>query len=88
MPDPLLRRALLSVVAFLTISVVLHGCASLHPASYTSPVPEDVHRESRAVAVVSTVAATDNSVPRLDVPIGQGKEAATGAAAGAGAGLR
>ena len=87
MPDPLLRRALLSVAAFLAISVMFHGCATLHPASYTSPAPEDVRRAARTVAVVSTVAATDNTVPHLDVQIGKGKEAATGGATGAGAGF-
>jgi hypothetical protein len=68
--------------------MVLQGCATrLDRTSYTSPVPEDVRRSTRTVAVVSNVVATDVTAPRLDVPIGQGKGAATGAATGAGVGL-
>ena len=87
MPDPLPHRAILSVAVTLLLSIPLQGCATLHPASYSSPVPEDVRRGARTVSVVSTVAATDNSVPRLDVRIGKRKGAATGAAAGAGTGF-
>ena len=83
-PDSLPRRAVLSVAALL----LLQGCATrLDPASYTPLVAEDVRRSARTVAVVSTVAATDRTGPRLDVPIGQGKSATTGAATGAGVGL-
>lgn len=88
MPDPLPRRAHLSVAAFLLFSIALQGCATrLDPASYSSPVAEDIRRSARTVAVVSTIAPADNTLPRLDVPIGQGKEAEKGAATGAGAGL-
>ena len=87
LPDLLLRRALLSMAAFLLLLISVQGCATRHSASYTSPVPEGIRGDARTVAVVSTVAATDNSVPRLDVPIGRGKEATKGGATGAAAGL-
>jgi hypothetical protein len=87
MPDRPAHRAVVSVAGIVLLSVVLQGCGGLHPASYTSPVPEDVRRSARTVAVVSTVAATDSAVPHLDVQIGKGKTAAAGAASGATLGL-
>lgn len=74
-----------SVVALL--AGVQPACATLEPASYAPPVAEDVRASARTVAVVSVVAATDDTPPRLDVPIGQKQEATKGAATGAGAGL-
>jgi hypothetical protein len=74
--------------AVLLLCIALQGCATrLDPASYTSPVPEDVRRSVRTVAVISTVAAADHTAPRLVVPIGQGKGAAEGAATGAAVGV-
>lgn len=88
MPDPLHRRAFLRTAAVLPLSFVLQGCVTaLDPASYTPPVVEEVRRSARTVAVVSMVAATDDTAPRLDVPIGQAKRAGEGAATGAGVGL-
>lgn len=83
-----MKRMQASVPAFVLLCIALQGCATrLDPASYTSPVPEEVRRSARTVAVVSTVATTDVAASRLDVPIGQGKGAAEGAAAGAAVGV-
>lgn len=83
----IIRRARKHTSALALIASVQAGCATISPASYKPPLAEDVRASARTVAVVSTVAATDDTSPRLDVPIGRGKEAAKGAAAGAGAGF-
>lgn len=82
-----MKRLRVIVPAFVVPCLVLQGCATrLDPASYTSPVPEEVRRSVRTAAVVSAVTAADVAAPRLDVPIGQGKGAAEGAATGAAVG--
>lgn len=84
---PTRRHALRGVTVALLLPFLLPGCKSLSPASYTPPVAEDVRGSARTVAVISTVAASDDTAPHLDVPIGPGKEATKGAATGAGTGL-
>ncbi len=87
MPGSLLRGALVRASIVALLASVQPGCATLEPASYTPPVGEDLRASARTVAVVSVVAATDDTPPRLDVPIGQGQEAAKGAAVGGGTGF-
>jgi hypothetical protein len=85
--EALPRRANRLAAAACLLSTVLSGCASQDPASYTAPVEEGLRSATQAVEVISTVVATDETPPGLDAPIGQGKEAAQGAAAGGGIGL-
>jgi len=86
-PQSLLRHAQRRALVVALLASVQSACATLEPASYKPPVAEDVRASAATVEVVSMVAATDDTPPRLDVPIGQGQEAAKGAATGAGAGF-
>ena len=62
------------------------GCAT-KPASYAPPVAEDVRVSARLVEVVASAAAPPDLQPRLDAPVGQGKQAAKEGGAAASAGL-
>ena len=86
-PHTLLRHAQRRALAVALLASLQAACAQLEPASYKPPVAEDVRASAETVAVVSIVSATDDTPPRLDVPIGQGQEAAKGAAMGVGAGF-
>lgn len=80
-----LRRAPNAVAALVVVSLLAPGCTTLHPAAYTSPVPETLRRTRSAVAVVPRP-SPEQLTPVLAGEVGRGKGAAKGAARGAGAG--
>ena len=69
----------------LVLVLLAPGCTTLHPAAYTSPVPEVLRRERKAVAVIPRPSTTALE-PLLEGDVGRGQGAAKGAAKGAGAG--
>lgn len=73
------------VAVLLLLVLLAPGCTALHPAAYTSPVPEALRRERKAVLVVARPSA---EIPAsvLEGEVGRGKGAAKGAAKGAGGG--